>query len=265
MTLKNTVKFIFLPVFLFLKINVLFAVETIKIGITAGPSVHIMDVAKKIAKEKYNLNFKIVPFVDYQMPNEALNSGDLDANIFQTVSFLNQAIEKRGYKLAVVGNTFIYPMGVYSRKIKNINEIKEKDSIIIPNDTSNQGRALVLLQNTGLIKLRHNAGELPNLKDIVQNPKSLIIRTVDAAQAARASYDVTAVVLNNDFVLNAGFKPAEALFRENPTTAKSYVNVIVVRQADKDKKVFQTLKTIMNSDEIKKKTEELFPGAVPAW
>jgi ABC-type metal ion transport system substrate-binding protein len=91
------------------------------------------------------------------------------------------------------------------------------------------------------------------------------LSAVDAAQAARASYDVTAVVLNNDFVLNAGFKPAEALVRENPTTAKSYVNVIVVRQVDKDKKIFQTLKAIMNSDEIKKKTEELFPGAVPAW
>lgn len=246
-------------------VNIANASETIKVGITSGPSVQVLDVAKKIAKEKYGLTIKVVSFADYQLPNEALNSGDIDANIFQTISFLDQAKAKKGYKLAIVGNTFIYPMGIYSRKVTKISEINEKSLIIIPNDPSNQGRALFLLQNAGLIKLKEGVGEIPTPKDIFLNPKNLIIKTVDAAQAARSAPDVTAVVLNNDFVLNAGFKPSEALFKENPKTAKPYINVIVVREADKQKKVFSYLKNIMNSEEVRKKTEELFPGAVPAW
>ena len=241
------------------------AAETIKVGITSGPSVQVLEVAKKLAKEKYDLTINVVPFADYQIPNEALNAGDIDANIFQTVSFLDQAKAKKGYKLAIVGNTFIYPMGVYSRKVKKISEIGDKSSIVIPNDPSNQGRALILLQNAGLIKLKEGSGEIPTPKDIVSNPKNLSIKTVDAAQAARSALDVTAVVLNNDFVLNAGFKPSEALFKENPKTAKPYINVIVVRESEKEKKVFQDLKSVMNSKEVLKKTEELFPGAVPAW
>jgi len=246
-------------------VNRAYAGETIKVGITSGPSIHVLDVAKKLAKEKYDLSIKVVPFADYQIPNEALNGGDIDANVFQTISFLEQAKAKKGYKLAIIGNTFIYPMGIYSKKIKNISEIGNKASLIIPNDPSNQGRALILLQNAGLIKLKENSGELPTPKDIISNPKSLSIKTVDAAQAARAASDVIAVVLNNDFVLNAGFKPSEALFKENPKTARPYINVIVVRESDKDKKVFQQLKNVMNSEEVLKKTQDLFPGAVPAW
>ena len=245
--------------------NIANAGETIKVGITAGPSVKVLEVAQKLAKEKYDLTLKVVTFGDYQIPNEALNAGDIDANIFQTISFLEQAKLKKGYKLAIVGNTFIYPMAVYSRKIKNISEIGDKATIVIPNDASNQGRALILLQTAGLIKLKDGVGELPNPKDIVSNPKHLDIKSVDAAQAARSALDVTAVVLNNDFVTNAGFKPSEALFKENPKTAKPYINVIVVKESEKEKKVFQNLKSIMNSDEVRKKTEELFPGAVPAW
>lgn len=239
--------------------------ETIKVGITSGPSVQVLEVAKKLAKEKYDLTIKVVSFADYQIPNEALNSGDIDANIFQTVSFLKQATLKKGYKLAIVGNTFIYPMGIYSQKIKKITEIGDKSSIVIPNDPSNQGRALLLLQNAGLIHLKKGVGETPTKNDIVSNPKNLQISTVDAAQAARSATDVTAVVLNNDFVLNAGFKPADALFKENPKTAEPYINVIVVREVDKNKKVFQDLKSVMNSEEVRKKTEDLFPGAVQAW
>ncbi len=240
-------------------------VETIKVGITSGPSIQVLDVAKKLAKEKFNLTIDVVTFADYQVPNEALNSGDIDANIFQTISFLNQAKEKKGYKIAIVGNTFIYPMGIYSRKVKIISEIEDKSTIVIPSDSSNQGRALILLQNAGLIKLKDGSGEIPTPNDIVSNPKNLTIKSVDAAQAARSAIDVTAVVLNNDFVSNAGFKPSEALFKENPKTAKPYINVIVVRESDKEKKAFQDLKNVMNSEEVIKKTEELFPGAVPAW
>ena len=121
------------------------------------------------------------------------------------------------------------------------------------------------MQNAGLIKLKNGVGDIPTPKDIVSNPKNINIKTVDASQAARSAQDVTAVVLNNDFVLNAGFNPSQALFKENLKTAKPYINVIVVKESDKNKKVFIDLKNVMNSDEVRKKTEELFPGAVPAW
>lgn len=242
-----------------------FASDVLKVGITAGPMIQVFEVAKKLAKEKYDLEIKTVTFADYQIPNEALNSGEIDANIFQTVSFLEQAKARKGYKLAIVGNTFIYPMGVYSRKIKSLSELTDKSVVIIPNDPSNQGRALNLLKTAGIIKIKDGAGELPTPKDISENPKNIIIKSVDAAQAARAVQDVAAAVLNNDFVKNAGFVPADALVKEDPKTAKPYVNVIVVKESDKSKKVFDKLKAVMNSNEVLKKTQELFPGAVPAW
>ncbi|MGY3802575.1 MetQ/NlpA family ABC transporter substrate-binding protein [Pigmentibacter ruber] len=242
-----------------------FASDVLKVGITAGPMIQVFEVAKKLAKEKYDLEIKTVTFADYQIPNEALNSGEIDANIFQTVSFLEQAKARKGYKLAIVGNTFIYPMGVYSRKIKSLSELTDKSVVIIPNDPSNQGRALNLLKTAGIIKIKDGVGELPTPKDISENPKNIIIKSVDAAQAARAVQDVAAAVLNNDFVKNAGFVPADALVKEDPKTAKPYVNVIVVKESDKSKKVFDKLKAVMNSNEVLKKTQELFPGAVPAW
>lgn len=265
MKLSKLVSLVSLSTLSFVYTITAFATEVLKVGITAGPMTQVLEVAKKLAKEKYDLEIKTSTFGDYQIPNEALNNGDLDANIFQTISFLEQAKVKKGYKLAVIGNTFIYPMGIYSRKIKSMNEIGDKSVIIIPNDPSNQGRALILLKTAGLIKIKDGVGELPTPKDIVANPKNIIIKTVDAAQAARAAQDVTAVVLNNDFVKNAGFTPSEALLKENPTTAKPYINVIVVREVDKGKKVFEKLKAVMNSNEVLKKTEEIFPGAVPAW
>lgn len=241
------------------------AAESIKVGITAGPMTQVLDVAKKLAKEKYNLEIKTITFVDYQIPNEALSNGDIDANIFQTVSFFEQSKAKMGYKIAIIGNTFIYPMGIYSRKIKNLSELNEKSIVVIPSDASNQGRALNLLKTAGLIQIKDGVGELPTPRDISANPKKIIIKTADGAQAARAVQDVAAAVLNNDFVKNAGFTTSEALLKENPSTAKPYINVIVTREADKDKKVFETLKAVMNSNEVLKKTQEIFPGAVQAW
>lgn len=260
----------YLKIFLFLLgalSSYSFASQSIKVGISIGPSMKIMNVAKKIAKEKYDLTLEIIPFADYQIPNEALNSGDIDANIFQTNSFLQQTVNKRGYKLTVVGNTFIYPMGIYSRKIKNVANIIQGASIAIPNDPSNQARALFLLEHAGLIKLKESfqSGYTPTPRDIISNPKELKIQSIDAAQIARAVQDVTAAVINNDFVENAGFKSADALFKEEPKSAQPYINVIVVKEENKNKKVFQELKNVMNSQEILNETTKLFPGAVPAW
>ncbi|KAB8028524.1 MetQ/NlpA family ABC transporter substrate-binding protein [Fluviispira multicolorata] len=239
--------------------------ESIKVGISSGPSKQVLEVAKKLAKEKYDLDIKVITFDNYFLPNEALNSGEIDANIFQTRSFLKKYVSNTKYKIVEVGQTFIYPMGIYSRNIKKLSEIGKDSKIIIPSDPSNQGRALILLKNAGLIKLKEGVGETPTPKDITENHKKIIIQTVDAAQVARSVEDVTAVVLNNDFVLNAKFKPSDALFRENPESAETYVNIIVVKESEKGKRVFKELREVMNSDAVLKETEKLFPGAVKAW
>ena len=261
MTLRN----VFVSVFLSILIVPMAFASPIKIGIIAGPSVQIMEVAKKIAKEKYNLDIEPVVFTDYIMPNEAVNSGDVDMNIFQTISFLNQSIFKRHYKLASIGNTFIYPMGIFSKKIKNLSDLKENASIAIPNDSSNEGRALFLLSHAGLIKLKPGSGEFSQLNDIVDNPKKLKITTLDANQLPRIVPDVDAVVLNNDFVEHAGFKPAEALIHEDPSSAQPYINVVVVQSKNKDKKEYKEVVDIMHSKEVFDKNLELYPGAVKAW
>ncbi len=242
-----------------------FAATTIKIGISVGPSQEILKIAQKIAKERYHINLKVVTFANYQIPNEALQAGDLDANIFQTQAFLQEAIAKKKYKLTAIANTFIYPMGIYSHKLKTLSQIPDHITIPVPNDPSNQGRALLLLQNAGLIELRKEGGVTPTPQDVTRNPKKLKLRSVDAVQIARASQDFDVVVLNNDFVTNAGFDPEKALFRENPQTATPYVNVIVVKTERKNDEIFKRLVKIFHDPAIVLKTQQLFPGALPAW
>lgn len=239
--------------------------KTIKVGISAGPSVEVLAVAKKIAKEKYNLDIEPVVFMDYILPNEALNSKDIDMNIFQTVSYLNQSVEKRHYNLATIGNTFIFPMGIYSKKIHKLSELKNESTVGIPNDLSNQGRALNLLNVQQVITLKPGKGEFPNIGDIAKNPKNLKIMTMDGNQLARVVGDVDAVVLNNDFIGHAGFKSTDALAQENPKTAQPYINIIVVNSEDKNNSDYKKVVQVMNSDEVYRETLKLYPGAVKAW
>lgn len=239
--------------------------KPIKVGIVVGPQIQVMHVAKVLAKKKFNLDIEPVVFADYQRPNDTLNAGDIDANIFQTNAFLQQAIEKRGYKLTVIGNTFIYPMGIYSKKIKKLSELKNGSLIIIPNDPSNQARALLLLQQANLIDFKTGREKAPTPRDIAKNTKKLDIKSLDAAQVARSADDAAAIVLNNDFVPNAGFKPKDALFKEDPNHATPYINVIVVQTKDKDKKELKELVDVMHSKEVIQATERVNPGAVKAW
>lgn len=241
------------------------APKVLKVGVSLGPQQQVMEVAKKVAKEQYNLKLEVKTFADYQIPNEALASGDIDANIFQTASFLEQAKAKRGYPLVVAGETFIYPMGVYSLKYKKLTDIPHRASVAIPNDPSNQGRALILLQSGGLLTLKPNVGETPTPLDVATNPKGLKITSMNAVQVGRAAKDVDLVVLNNDYVPTSGFKPSQALLQEQAATAKPYINVIVVRQSDENKPEIKHLVAVMQTPEIVAITERVSPGAVPAW
>lgn len=239
----------------------------IKVGITSGPEQEIAETAKKVAKEKYNLDVELVAFNDYVVPNEALNNGDIDANAFQHVPYLNEQSKQRGYKLAVVGNTFVYPIVAYSKKIKNINELKNGSTVVIPNDPTNGGRSLLLLQKNGLLKLKDGNGLLPKVTDIVDNPKQLKILEIEAPQLPRVLDDkeVVIAIINNNFAAQAGLDAdKDGIFKEDKDSP--YVNVVVARHDNKDAEKVKNFLKAYQSDEVVKKAAEIFKGgAVKGW
>jgi D-methionine transport system substrate-binding protein len=239
--------------------------DTLKVGITSGPQTHIMATVKQKAREKHNLNVEIIEFTNYALPNEATASGDIDANLFQHIAFLNEAIQKNKYPFQIAAKTFIYPMGLYSQKITLLSELKPGSVVAIPSDPSNGGRALLLLQSAKIITLKPEAGVLATVQDIKENPLNLDIKTLEAAQLPRIVPDVDLVALNNDFVEAAQFKTKDALFKENPEDAEPYVNVLVIHEKNKDNPKLQKLIDILHSQDMVALTQEYFPGALPAW
>lgn len=239
----------------------------IKVGITSGPEQEIAETAKKVAKEKYNLDVELVSFNDYVIPNEALNNGDIDANAFQHTLYLQEQSKQRGYKLAVVGNTFLYPIVAYSKKIKNISELQNGSTIVIPNDPTNGGRSLLLLQKNGLLKLKDNVGLLPKVTDIAENPKQLKIVEIEAPQLPRVLDDkeVVIAIINNNFAAQAGLDANKfGIFKEDKNSP--YVNLIVSREDNKNSEKVKNFVKAYQSDEVLKKAEEVFKGgAVKGW
>jgi D-methionine transport system substrate-binding protein len=233
----------------------------IKVGITSGPEQEIAETAKKVAKEKYNLEVELISFNDYVIPNEVLNNGDIDANAFQHIPYLNEQSKQRGYKLAVIGNTFVYPIIAYSKKIKNVSQLQNGNTIVIPNDPTNGGRSLLLLQKNGLLKLKDGVGLLPKVTDISENPKQLKILEIEAPQLPRVLDDkeVVIAIINNNFAAQAGLDANQyGLFKEDKNSP--YMNVVVSREDNKnDEKVKKFLKAYQ-SEEVVKKADEIFKG-----
>lgn len=241
--------------------------KTLKIGVSAGWSEEVMKVAQQVAAEQFHLRLIIVPFNDYVLPNTALANGNIDANIFQHTPYLNAQIKAHGYPLTPIAKTFVYPMGFYSHKINNLAELRTGAIIAIPNDPSNEGRSLLLLQKAGLITLKKNVGALASVREIVSNPKQLRFTLLDAAQLPRILQDADLVALTNDYVGPAGLTIDQALLKEGADSL--YANIIVVRkdQIQKNAELFKQLITIMHSPPVRAATEKLFPhgAAVPAW
>lgn len=239
----------------------------IKVGITSGPEQEIAEVAKKVAKEKYNLEVELVSFNDYVVPNEALNNGDIDANAFQHVPYLNEQSKQRGYKLAVVGKTFLYPIVAYSKKIKNISELKNGSTVVIPNDPTNGGRSLLLLQKNGLLKLKDGIGLLPKVTDIAENPKQLKIIEIEAPQLPRVLDDkeVILAIINNNFAAQAGLDAEkQGILTEDKDSP--YVNVVVARHDNQNSEKVKNFVKAYESDEVLKKAQEIFKGgAIKGW
>ena len=236
--------------------------KPLKIGVTAGPHAQIFEQVKKLA-EKDGLNIQIVEFSDYVQPNAALATGDLDANSYQHKPYLDQQVKDRGYKLVNVGYTVNFPIGLYSKRVKRLEDLKEGAKFGIPNDPTNGGRVLLVLQDKGLIKLKPEAGLKATPLDVTDNPKKLKFVELDAAQLPRSLDDLDASAINTNYALSAGLSPAKDTIAQE--AAKSpYVNLIAVREQDKDKPWVAKLVKAYHSEDIRKFIQTEFKGAVIA-
>lgn len=237
--------------------------KTVKIGITGSDNRVWNAVAKKVKKE--GINIKLVEFSDYNQPNTALDQGEVDLNAFQTVYFMDNWNKTHHTNIVSVGPTDIAPMALYSKKISNIANIKKGDKIAIPNDPTNEGRALQLLASAGLIKL--NNATLHTVKDITSNPKKLKISQLDAGQTARSLGDETAAVVNSGVASDAKLNPETAIYTEKVTAkSKPYVNVISANKKDADNPTYKKIVKAYESDDIAKLTKKLYGNfQIPAW
>ena len=237
----------------------------LKVGVIAGPEADLMQAAKKVAKQRYDLQIKIVEFSDYSLPNTALADGSLDANMFQHLPYLEATNQARGYDLISVGKTFIYPVGIYAKHLKKLSELQKQARVAIPNDPSNEARALLLLQKAGLITLKPGHDVDASVHDIQSNPKQLKIKTLDAAQLPRVLSDVEIAVINTNYAVAAGLKPTkDAIYLEDHTSL--YVNIIAVRKQDKNDKRIADLIAALHSKHVQAVAQRLFKGnAIVGW
>jgi len=234
--------------------------RAIKVGVTAGPHAQIMEQVRQVA-EKDGLHIKIVEFSDYVQPNAALQSGELDANSYQHKPYLDAQIKDRGYKFAVAANTVNFPIGLYSRKVKSLDALKEGARFGIPNDPTNGGRVLLLLQAKGLIKLKDQAGLKATPLDVVANPKKLRFVELDAAQLPRSLDDLDAAAINTNFAISAGLNPRrDSIAMESADNP--YVNILVVREADKGQPWVAKLVKAYHSDAVRRFIDTQFQGSV---
>lgn len=239
--------------------------NVLKIGTIAGPESELMQTAKAVAKKQFGLNVEIVEFTDYLEPNAALNDGSIDANMFQHQPYLDQQIKDRNYQLVAIGKTFVYPMGIYSAKVESLQDVPVGALVALPNDPSNEGRALILLEKAKLIKMKDGVGIYAMPEDIKENPKQLKFKELDAAQLARSLPDVDLAVINTNYAIPAGLSPRkDALFIEGKDSP--YANIIVIRKDEiKDPRMKQ-LVAALQSDAVLKATQRIFKGqAIVAW
>lgn len=237
---------------------------TIKVGASAVPHAEILESIKP-ALQQEGINLEVVTYDDYAQLNPALNDGQIDANYFQHVPYLDSVSKEKGYKLTVAAKVHVEPIGFYSLKYKSKEELPKGAQIGIPNDPSNEYRALALLEQNGLIKLKNGiANYEASPRDITENPKDFKFVEVEAAQLPRSLPDLAAAVINTNYVLEAKLDPQTALFREDARSP--YANVLVVRQGDEKRPEIQKLVRALTSPQVKKFIETKYGVAVvPAF
>jgi D-methionine transport system substrate-binding protein len=239
--------------------------NVVTVGIIDGPDAALWTAAQQVAQQKFGLTIKLVTFSDYNMPNEALSDGDIDANAFQHAPFLDAQIQAFHYNLIPIAKTFVYPIALYSKKITSIKQLKAGDQIALPNDPSNESRALLLLQQGGLITLQKDAGVTATVQNIATNPMKLKFTEIDAAQLPRVLQDVTAAVINNDFAQPAGLLASkDGILVENANSP--YMNLIVIRPDEKDSVKIKELVESYQSPEVKAAAQKLYGNnAIAGW
>jgi len=241
--------------------------EVIKLGITGDEHELWDNIKTKLAKE--NIDLQLVNFSDYIRPNQALNDGEIDANAFQTIAYFDKFKADHKLDLTSLGNTVLAPMAIYSKTVKDIKALKDGAKIAIPNDASNGGRALILLSDIGLIKLKDGVGITPTVKDIVENKKNFKIIELVATQIPRSIQDVDIAAINNGVAVDAGYSPLkDSIYIEDvkKESVKNYFNIIAVRTKDKDNATLKKLIQAYQTDDTKKLIEELYKGAtLPAF
>ncbi|MGF7060347.1 MetQ/NlpA family ABC transporter substrate-binding protein [Brassicibacter mesophilus] len=236
----------------------------LKVGATPMPHSQLLEKVKPQLKEQ-GIDLQIVEFTDYVKPNLALAEKEIDANFFQHLPYLESFAQEKNLELVSLGQVHVEPLGLYSNKLKSIDELKKGSIIAIPNDPTNGGRALILLQNNGIIKLNENAGLKATEKDIAENPKGLIFKPLEAAQLPRILDDVDGAVINGNYAIEAGLVPTkDALVLEGADSP--YANIIAIRKGEENNTKLQALIKALQSEEIKKFIEsEYNGGVVPAF
>ena len=237
--------------------------QVIKVAASATPHAEILEEAKPLlAKEGYDL--QVTVFDDYVQPNEVVDSGDFDANYFQHAPYMEQFNKEKGTKLVDAGDIHYEPFGIYPGTKKSLDEIADGDEIAVPNDTTNEARALLLLESNGLIKLKEDAGVAATKLDIVENPHNLEIVEMEAAQLPLSLGSLDIAVINGNYALSGGLSISDALAIEEADSlaAETYQNVVAVRNGDETRPELQTLIEVLNSQEIADYINETFEGAV---
>lgn len=240
--------------------------KTVKLGII-GDDTDVWDDVKNRLKDE-GIKLEYVKFSDYNQPNSALADGSIDLNAFQHQFFLDNYNKEHGTDLVSIGNTVNAPMAIFSEKIKDIKDVKDGGEVAIPNDVTNGGRALLLLQTAGLIKIDEKAGITPTVSDITENSKNLKITELDASQTARALQDVDLSVINSGVAVDAGFNPQKDSIFAEPVdeNSKPYVNIIVSRKEDEKNETYQKIVDAYQTDETKKVINETSKNtSFPAW
>lgn len=241
-------------------------IKTVKLGII-GDDTDVWDDVKNRLKDE-GIKLEYVKFSDYNQPNSALADGSIDLNAFQHQFFLDNYNKEHGTDLVSIGNTVNAPMAIFSEKIKDIKDVKDGGEVAIPNDVTNGGRALLLLQTAGVIKIDEKAGITPTVSDITENSKNLKITELDASQTARALQDVDLSVINSGVAVDAGFNPQKDSIFAEPVdeNSKPYVNIIVSRKEDEKNETYQKIVDAYQTDETKKVIDETSKNtSFPAW
>ncbi|HCJ57607.1 MetQ/NlpA family ABC transporter substrate-binding protein [Lutispora sp.] len=237
--------------------------ETVlKVGATPIPHAEILEVVKPLL-EKKGLKLEVIVFNDYVQPNTALADKELDANFFQHQPYLDNFNKERGLNLVSAAKVHVEPLGLYSKKINSITELKDGSTIAIPDDATNNARSLLLLQENGIIKLKDGGSISSSENDVVENPRNLKFQAIEAAQLPRVLEDVDAAIINTNFAIPANLNPVkDALLIEDGNSP--YANTLVIRGGDEGREDLKELSNALNSPEVKKFIEEKYEGAIIA-